>query len=469
MMPPAKLVRLVVRNALRSPRHLLLSAFGIVVGISSFVFFLGLSQGVKQVILGELFPLDQVEVVAPRASFLGKDYRKKLDDAIVEQIRARPGVAQVVPRMAMAFPATGQAWFEGHSINFELGGFADGIPSELVAHEQFAPLFRDWEAPDAAAQRVRCGPAPEYACADPGRYYCEPSDGMCHHRVPVIVSPTLLELYNGQFAASHGLPVIGQFEQFVAERGGLGKMRFYIGLGDTMVAGSNIVVPAHKQRQVQGMLLGISSRSMPIGMTVPIEYMRRWNREFSGEEAATAYSSIVVTLEDKDDVAPFAAWLQQSLDLRVADSMGERFATAIFIVTSLFVLISFVIVSISAINIAHNFFMQVSERRREIGILRAVGAARVDIGLMVLGEAALIGVLGGGLGILLAVAAAWGVDAASAAWLPPFPFKPETYFAFPWWILASGLGFSILFCVLGGFLPARRAAAEEPAKALVQQ
>jgi putative ABC transport system permease protein len=469
MMPPGKLGRLVGRNALRSPRHLVLSAFGIVVGIASFVFFLGLSLGVKQVILGELFPLDQVEVVAPRASFLGKDFRKKLDDAVVEQIRAQPGVTQAIPRMGMAFPATGQAWFEGHSINFELGGFADGIPAEMVADEDFAALFRDWEAPGAAGALARCGPAPEYTCPEPGRYYCEPSDGMCHHRVPVIVSPTLLELYNGQFAASHGLPVIGQFEQFVVERGGLGKMRFYIGLGDTMVAGSNIVVPAHEQRQVQGMLLGVSTRAMPIGMTVPIEYMRRWNRQFAGEEAASSYSSIVVKVADKDAVAPFSAWLQQTLDLRVADSMGERFATAIFIVTSLFVLISFVIVGISAINIAHNFFMQVSERRREIGILRAVGATRGDVRLMVLGEAALIGVLGGALGIFLAVAAAAGVDAASAAWLPAFPFKPETYFAFPPAVLASGLGFSILFCVLGGFLPARRAAAEEPARALVQQ
>jgi putative ABC transport system permease protein len=469
MMPAGKLVRLVGRNALRSPRHLTLSAFGIVVGIASFVFFLGLSSGVKQVILGELFPLDRVEVVAPRATFMGREMRKKLDDAIVAQIRARPGVTAVVPRMAMAFPATGQAWFEGHSINFELGGFADGIPPEMVADEDFAAMFRDWEAPDAGGQRASCGPAPQYACPDPARYYCEPRDGTCHHRVPVIVSPTLLELYNGQFAASHGLPVIGQLEQFMVERGGLGRLRLLIGLGDTMVAGSNITVPAHKQRQVEGMVLGITTKAMPIGMTVPIGYMRRWNQEFLGEEAATAYSSIVVTLADKDGVAPFTAWLQQTLDLRTADSLGERFATAIFIVTTLFVLISFVIVGISAINIAHNFFMQVSERRREIGILRAVGATRADIGLMILGEAALIGVLGGALGIGLAMGAAWAVDAASAAWLPAFPFKPETYFAFPPWIPASGLGFSILFCVLGGFLPARRAAAEEPARALVQQ
>lgn len=467
-MPPGNLLRLVARNVLRSPRHFALSAFGIVIGIASFVFFLGLSAGVQKVILGDLFPLDRVEVVAPRASFLGKDLRKRLDDAIVEQLRDRPGVTSVVPRMSMAFPATGQAVFQGHAINFEVGGFADGIPPELVADEDFAALFRDWEAAEQGTEKP-CGPPPTYACEDPDRYWCDPRDRKCRHRVPIIVSPALLELYNGQFAQSHGLPVIGELEQFMVARGGLGKLRFRIGLGDTMVAGSNVTVPAHKRRYVEGMLLGISSKAMPIGMTVPIGYMRRWNQALAGDEAARSYSSIAVTLEDKDGVAPFSAWLQETLDLRVADSMGERFATAIFVVTTLFVLISFVIVAISAINIAHNFFMQVSERRREIGVLRAVGATRADIGLIIVGEAALIGVVGGLIGIGLALGAAWVVDAASAAWLPAFPFKPETYFEFPPGILASGLGFSILFCVLGGFLPARRAAAAQPAQSLAQQ
>jgi putative ABC transport system permease protein len=208
---------------------------------------------------------------------------------------------------------------------------------------------------------------------------------------------------------------------------------------------------------------------MPIGMTVPIEYMRRWNLEFSGEEAATAYSSIVVTLKDKDTVAPFAAWVQQSLDLRIADSMGERFATAIFIVTSLFVLISFVIVSISAINIAHNFFMQVSERRREIGVLRAVGATRLDVRIIILGEAAVIGVLGGVLGVALAFGGSVLVDWWFASGVARFPFKPDTLFDFEPRIIAGGLVFSVIFCVLGGFLPARKASLLEPAQALAAQ
>jgi ABC-type antimicrobial peptide transport system permease subunit len=177
---------------------------------------------------------------------------------------------------------------------------------------------------------------------------------------------------------------------------------------------------------------------------------------------------VIVTLKDKDDVAPFSAWLQNELDLRLEDSMGERLGTAIFIITTLFVLISFIIVSISAINIAHNFFMQVSERRREIGVLRAVGATRADVRFIILGEAALIGVTGGVIGIALAWLAATGVDFASARLLPPFPFKPETYFDFQPWILGGGLLFATLFCVLGGFLPARKASLMEPAQALAQ-
>ncbi|ACY15962.1 ABC transporter permease [Haliangium ochraceum] len=469
MMPTPKLVRLVARNLARSPRHFALSAFGIVVGIAAFVFFLGLSLGVKSVVLGELFPVDRVEVVAPRASFLGKDLTKKLDDQVVETIRTRPGVGMVVPRMSMAFPATGEASFEGHALRFEVGGFADGIPAELLEDEGYADMFRDWEAEAEGAERAPCGPAPSYTCDNAERYYCDLRERRCRHRVPVIVSPTLLELYNGQFAASHGLPVIGQLETFMATRGGLGKMRFAIGLGDTMVAGSTVSVPASKQRTVEGMLLGISSKAMNIGMTVPIGYMERWNREYAGEAAASSYSSIVVQMDDKDQLAPLSAWLESALDLRLADSMGERFATAIFVVTSLFVLISFLIVAISAINIAHNFFMQVSERRREIGVLRAVGATRGDIGLILLGEAALIGALGGLLGVGLARGVAALVDWASARWLPAFPFKPETYFEFPLWLVAAGLGFAVLFCVLGGLLPARKAASEPPARALVQQ
>jgi putative ABC transport system permease protein len=127
-----------------------------------------------------------------------------------------------------------------------------------------------------------------------------------------------------------------------------------------------------------------------------------------------------------------------------------------------------VIVTISAINIAHSFFLQVSERRRELGVLRALGGTRGDIRALVLAEAGLIGVVGGLFGLGAAWLGAALVDFAAARWLPPFPFKPESFFLFEWWIIAGGLGCAVIFAVLGGYFPARRAARMAPARALAQ-
>src|SRR4030095_9570552 len=170
---------------------------------------------------------------------------------------------------------------------------------------------------------------------------------------------------NGQFAKSHGLPIADlDFVKFVTQRGGLGAMRFSVGLGQTTIAGWNAPTAASRARRVEAALVGISSKAMPIGMTMPIQYIQRWNREFLGEEAATAYSSLIVRLKDKNRIAVFSQWLQDDLDLRLDDSLGEKFATALFVIRLVLVLISLVIITISAINHAHNSFMQVNDRSR---------------------------------------------------------------------------------------------------------
>jgi ABC-type antimicrobial peptide transport system permease subunit len=322
--------------------------------------------------------------------------------------------------------------------------------------------------PPPKPHKHRPHPLTHNPCANADLYYCDEVDHTCHHRVPVLVSQTLIELYNSQFAPAHNLPEIGELETFIAKRGGFGAMSFEIKLGDTLVAGSNAQIDPSKKHTVQAVVVGISPKAMMTGMTMPIGYMRRWLKDYVGEDAAKQYSRIIVTLKNKDRLAVFNQWVMDA-GLRTEDSVGERFATAIFVVEILFFLISFAIIFISAINIAHNLFMQVTERRREIGVLRAVGATRLDVRLIILGEAALIGIVGGVIGILAAVASAHLADIALTQLLPRFPFKPDTYFDFKLWILAGGMGFSTVFCILGGFFPARKASNIEPAQALAAQ
>jgi ABC-type lipoprotein release transport system permease subunit len=551
-MPAGNLVRMVVSNTVRSPRHFVLSVFGIVIGIASFALFLALSTGVSNVLLGKVFPIEQVEVRAPHASLLGKDISKKLDDSVVQKIKSRPEVSDAVPRMNASFPALGFGTFEGEELNFEVGGFADGIPPSVIeevaksdpneSNLKMAEMFKDWD--ELETNRPTCVPPPRWddlddqgnvippepvtpptpapattpaagsgsasgsgsaagsgsgtgagtgtgagsavaaappkpkhhkphpltknPCANPDLYYCDSMDHTCHHRVPVLVSQTLIELYNSQFAPAHNLPEIGELETFIAKRGGFGAMSFEIHLGDTLVAGSNAQIDPAKKHIVQAVVVGISPKAMMTGMTMPLGYMRRWVKEYVGDDAAKQYSKIIVTLKNKNRLAVFNQWVEDE-GLRTEDSVGERFATAIFVVEILFFVISFAIIVISAINIAHNLFMQVSERRREIGVLRAVGATRADVRLIILGEAAVIGVVGGLLGLLSAEVLAHVADWALTRYLPRFPFKPDTYFDFKLWIMAGGMAFSTVFCVIGGFLPARKASLIEPAQALAAQ
>jgi cell division protein FtsX len=457
-MPLGKLARLVGEDARRNRRRFVLSAFGIVVGIAAFVFFLGLSAGVRRVVL-DIFPLDRVEIVAPKTNLLGVQVAGKLDDAIVARVRARPEVEYAVPRMLFAFPIEGRAELQGRSLRFELVG--DGIDPAYVADEPFAADFRDWGA-DGADEVIACGPPPAFTC--PSSRDCDRGRGRCVRRVPVIVSPKLLEIYNTQFSASRGWPTIGGMEQLVLRRAGK-ELRVALDLGSSMMGE---IATRGDRRTAYGAFLGMSDRAIPIGVTVPLGYVRRWNREFVGDAAGDAYSSVVVKTHGKDEVGGLVAWVRHDLKLETVDNDGERFALILDIVTAFFVLIAFVIVMISAINIAHGFFVQVSERRREIGLFRALGATRADVQAMFLGEAALIGVVAGAIGVGLALAAAAAVDWAAPRYLPDFPFKPDSFFQFDGWIWGGGLLFSIVFCVLGGALPAARAAAVAPAQALAQ-
>src|SRR4029453_2063271 len=160
MMPVGNLTKMVVANTLRSPRHFVLSAFGIVIGIATFVVFLASTEQVSRV-LEKIFPLEQVQVVAPRASLLGKDISKKLDDNIVQTILKRPEVAAAVPRMNLVFPAFGRGNFEGNDLKFEVGGFADGVdPSYVQDDDRIRELFKDWGANENDPHRIACVPPP---------------------------------------------------------------------------------------------------------------------------------------------------------------------------------------------------------------------------------------------------------------------------------------------------------------------
>jgi putative ABC transport system permease protein len=99
--------------------------------------------------------------------------------------------------------------------------------------------------------------------------------------------------------------------------------------------------------------------------------------------------------------------------------------------------------------------ISVTERTREIGVRKALGARRSEILFQFLMEAAFLTSLGGMLGVVLGAGIGGLVHLASG-----FPIS------LPWWSFVLGLGFSASVGIFFGMYPAVRASRLDPIEAL---
>jgi putative ABC transport system permease protein len=471
-MRSTRLLTVVFGNLRRSRNHFMLASVGIIVGIATFAFFIALGMGVRQVVLGKIFPLDQLEVVpksldldvGPLRVGVGAD---AITETKVAELAAIPGVETVYPKMRLTTPSVGVGGEQlfGTDLRSEL--VADGIEPDLVVKDiARGYAFRDFDdasdpeppraytGDDDCGKNMYCGAPPGTTVAAEERAAAQGTlEKVCRHYVPILASEHVIELYNGALRRAHDFPQLNP--------GVLHGFKF------DMVIGASMVRASQKDRVIRekGMLVGFSKKAITLGITMPIGYVKRYNVEFGAPEDATRFHSVILMVPSKDGLAAVAKAVED-LGLQVADTGAEQAALLIAIFMLVFGLVSAVIVGIAAVNIMHVFFMLVYERQHEIGIMRAVGASRGDITKIILGEAGILGALSGITGLVLAFIAGEIFDTVSTRWVPDFPYKPETYFAFPWWLLGAAIGFAISFCVIGAFLPARRAAKMDPARVL---
>jgi putative ABC transport system permease protein len=125
------------------------------------------------------------------------------------------------------------------------------------------------------------------------------------------------------------------------------------------------------------------------------------------------------------------------------------------IVTALLVGIGAISLVVAGIGIMNIMLVTVTERTREIGIRKTVGATRRDIFDQFLTEAVALAVAGGLLGTGLAYAGCAAIGAFS-------PLKPVV----TWQAIALAVGVCFLVGVVFGVAPASRAARQDPIEAL---
>jgi putative ABC transport system permease protein len=122
--------------------------------------------------------------------------------------------------------------------------------------------------------------------------------------------------------------------------------------------------------------------------------------------------------------------------------------------------------AVATLGIVNTLVMAILERRREIGVLKALGAADSDVQQLFFVEAGVMGFLGGILGVgfgwLLGRAISFGTN----VYLKRQSLNPIDISSVPWWLVFLALLFAVMVSLLAGLYPASRAAKLNPVDAL---
>jgi len=122
--------------------------------------------------------------------------------------------------------------------------------------------------------------------------------------------------------------------------------------------------------------------------------------------------------------------------------------------------------AVATLGIVNTLVMAILERRREIGVLKALGAADSDVKRLFFVEAGVMGFIGGIAGVILGWLIGRGLTLATNIYLKRKDLPGVEISSVPWWLVLSAISFAVIVSLIAGLYPASRAAKLDPVQAL---
>lgn len=420
------MLSLAIKNIVQRKSRTFLAGVTVVIAIGSLTVFLALSNGVKQATFAEMqesTPLTQI-VVLPNIedrgllSFITQSDKSNITNETIEKISTINGIKEVYPEIQLKNFASLET--SVLSLNLMTDSMVFGVKKQFIENEL--------ENPDIWDQKI------------------EP--------YPVIIPKKILDIYNFTIAIPQGLPTLTQ--------------DYLIGKEIILYPGYSMFFPqiSKKNERIKLQIAGFSNKVNIIGISLPYDIVEEMNKKYSTSKkeiytelfVETENASLTKQVADEIEILGFDTQYYQKNIKDVEAKLNYLSLTIGFI--------SGVILLCSALAIIGIFLSITIERKKEIGLLRALGARKNQIKILILSEAAIIGLIGSLIGILMGVLISYILDRLAIEKLSGTTFVPEKLFLIDWQLILTVLIVGIFFSMLSAFIPAQKAANIDPIEAL---
>lgn len=259
----------------------------------------------------------------------------------------------------------------------------------------------------------------------------------------------------------------------------------FLGRGQNVTAGDPVVVRFPDGRAVNATVAGVLAEDTTLfgdrngRVFVPVDPFYTTTRTSpSTGQAVRVYSGFTVVAADPRDVdevrdrvddyvqdaSDANLYKVEDQDLLVATSKDiQEGISSLFDQITLFIgAIGGVSLLVGAIGIANIMLVSVTERTREIGVMKAIGAKDGEILRLFLLEAFLIGLAGAILGMALGIGGGFAIVTSGIV-------GDDVPFTLPYEWLGISIGVGVGVGLVAGFLPARRATRIQPVQALAYE
>jgi putative ABC transport system permease protein len=478
------ILQLALRNLRQAKLRAALTTMGVLVGVAVIVTMVSFGLGLQRNMLGRFKALDlfnEIQVFGrslgnlASASFDRSQQREDqergvrrnradkaptriLDDAAINEISGIPGVAYVEPSISFTVyvRVNGQVMTQfagGAAVPNAASRFQEFVAGKMISSptadeavvtERFVRDFGFENPADAIGKTVEFLAPPGEKQNDqdsgPSNFFGIPLDDQ---------SP---DEGNAAGLVARTFRIAGVLKTEIKEGVGQGGIR-------GMLPGARIYIPLQSARSWT-----LEHRS-PIG-EVALELARRSGA--LGQVDNEGYDAAVIRVTDPVMLTSVRQRLGELGfgSFSIVDQL-DQIRTVFLIIDSVLGLLGGISLLVASFGIANTMIMSILERTREIGIMKAIGAEDREIKLIFFVEAAVIGVTGGVLGVLLA----WGVDGLANRLAYRFILKPQgasfvDFFSLPPYLFIGAILFALVVSIIAALYPAARAARIDPVRAL---